>query len=163
MNICTRRETRRCVNWIWKRHMIISIRDSSITCLQEWILVVSEGSDQSLYHNNFFRDYDEGPLEFLKVSRSIRPGDLLSPLLFIIVMEALNKPLVTVREVGMITELNVGEGEGEENIKHLFLADDTLIFCQLDERQLLNLRCVLLYFQVVSDRNIDLAKSKMVG
>lgn len=43
-----------------------------------------------------------------------------------------------------------------------FLADGTPIFCQLDEKMILNLRCFLLCFQAVSGLNINFNKSELV-
>lgn len=45
-------------------------------------------------------------------------------------------------------------------VSHLLFADDTLIFCQLGEKMILNLRCVLLHFQIVCGLNRK--KSEMV-
>lgn len=41
----------------------------------------------------------------------------------------------------------MGEGETAKEISHLFFVDATFLFCQPEERALLNLRCVLLCFQ----------------
>lgn len=88
-----------------------------------------EAVDQGLYNNTFFRGNGGrgGPLEFFKASRGIRQRSPLSPLLFIIVTEALNKWLARDRDVGMISGLKVGEGVGEEEITRLFFEDDILI------------------------------------
>lgn len=58
--------------------------------------------------------------------------------------------------------LKVGDGERVEEITHLFFVDDTLLFYELNERFLLNIRCILLSFQAVLCLNINLAKSELV-
>lgn len=63
-----------------------------------------------------------------------------------IVMEGVNKLLTRSRELGLFSGLKMGEGEMTEEITYLFFANDILLFCQLEERSLLNLRCVLLCF-----------------
>lgn len=47
-------------------------------------------------------------------------------------------------------------------VSHFFFADNTLIFCQPEVRNLIHLRCVLLCFQTVSGLNINLSKSELV-
>lgn len=55
-----------------------------------------------------------------------------------------------------------GSIEQMAEITHLFFVDDTLVFCELDEVALLNLRCVLLCLQAISDLNTNLTKFELV-
>lgn len=52
-------------------------------------------------------------------------------------------------------------GENKTDVTHLFSADDTLIFCKPYLKNLLHLRYILLYFQVVYGLKINLNKSEM--
>lgn len=45
---------------------------------------------------------------------------------------------------------------------HLFLADDTLLFCDVNLGHLQTLRAVLLYFKIVLGLKVNLTKSKIV-
>lgn len=45
----------------------------------------------------------------------------------------------------------------------IFFADDVLLFCELEKKALLSIRCVLMGFQVVFGLNINLSKSELVG
>lgn len=92
---------------------------------------------------------NDGPSKFFKASRGLRRDDPISPMLFIIVMEALHKLLSRVRETSLFKGLSVGRGDGRMEITHLFFANDTLIFCESEKRALLNVRCVLLCFEAV--------------
>lgn len=93
---------------------------------------------------------NEGLSFFFKASRGLRQEDLLLPLLFTIVMETLNKLLIRAGELEFFTRVT-------EEVTHLFFVDDSLIFWQPDEKIILNLRCVLLCFQSVSELNINLS------
>jgi hypothetical protein len=48
------------------------------------------------------------------------------------------------------------------HVSHLLFADDTLIFCDAEEEQLLNLRCLFLCFEATSMLKINLSKSEIV-
>lgn len=74
------------------------------------------------------------------------------------VSEVLNK-MITRVERGYIPGFLIGT-EGCR-ISHLQFADDTMIFCDADARQLGYLRCILCCFDVVSGLKINLAKSEM--
>lgn len=52
-------------------------------------------------------------------------------------------------------------GDGSVLVSHLQFADDTMIFYEVDVRQIGYLRCILRYFEVVSSLNINLAKSEI--
>lgn len=75
-----------------------------------------------------------GSSNFFKATRGLRKGDPFSPLLFIMVMGALNKLLVRAREVGIFRRLWEGKGKRKVEIIHFF-ADDTLLLC--DRRTML--------------------------
>lgn len=70
-----------------------------------------------------------GPSNFFNASRGLRQGGPLSPLLFIMVMEALNGLLGKAKDLQLMREVSVGRMEH----------DDTLVFCQPDLRNLLHL------------------------
>lgn len=111
---------------------------------------------------SFATSVNGGPSAFFNTSRDLKQGDPLSPLLFIIVMETLNKMIDKVRELNMMKDITVGNGDKQIEISHPFFADDTLFFCQPDISTLLNLRCIMLCFQAVSGLNINLDKSELV-
>jgi hypothetical protein len=85
---------------------------------------------------------------FFNTSRGLRQGDPLSPLLFIIVMEALSRMLERAMAGGYISGFSVGDSTGAElSISHSLFADDTLIFCGADSEQAWHLRECLYGFR----------------
>lgn len=66
-------------------------------------------------------------------------------------------------ELDLMRGVWVGRRNQQIEVTHLFFADDTLIFCQLDERVILGLSCILMCFQAFSVLDINLNKSDMVG
>jgi hypothetical protein len=100
---------------------------------------------------------------FFPTSRGLRQGDPLSPLLFIIVMEALSRMLERAVAGGYISGFSVGDSNGTElSISHSLFADDTLIFCGADSEQAWHLRGVFIWFQAISGLKINLSKSELV-
>lgn len=75
---------------------------------------------------------------FFKSSRRLRQGDSLSPLLFLVVMEALHKLIERAKEVGLVRGIQIGRAGKQIEISHLFFADDNLIFSQSDADMMLN-------------------------
>ena len=103
------------------------------------------------------------PCGFFGSSRGLRQGDPLSPLLFVLVMEALSRMLDKAVLEGRLSGFGVGSLEGRSmEVSHLLFADDTLIFCKADLDQILILRMILIWFEAVSGLKINLGKSELV-
>jgi hypothetical protein len=103
------------------------------------------------------------PSGFFSSSRGIRQGDPLSPLLFVIVMEAFSKLFSIYVQMGFLSGFSVGSRSTEViNVSHLLFADDTLVFCGASPDHLLYLRMLLLFFEAVSGLKINLDKSVLV-
>ena len=103
------------------------------------------------------------PSGFFASSRGLRQGDPLSPLLFVIVMEALSQIMDRAIRGGLFSSFMVGSPQDHQVwISHLLFADDTLIFCDADPIKLEHLRSIFLWFEAVSGLKINLSKSEMV-
>jgi exonuclease III len=104
-----------------------------------------------------------GPEGFFGSSRGIRQGDSLSPLLFVIVMEALSRMMSKAVEDGLLSGFQVGARDSQVvRVSHLLFADDTLIFSDARPDHIFNLRLLFTWFEAVSGLKINLNKSEMV-
>ena len=96
------------------------------------------------------------PHGFLGSSRGLRQGNPLSPLLFVLVMEAIGRMLDKAVHEGRLSGFNVGAFAGRSlMVSHLLFADDTLIFCDANIDQMLILRMVLIWFEAVSGLKVN--------
>ena len=102
-------------------------------------------------------------LWFLQKHRGLCQGDPLSPLLFVIVMEALSRMLDRAIDGGFISGFQVGSEEANlPMVSHLLFVNNTLIFCEVDPDQILHLGFLLTWFEAITGLKVNLAKSEMV-
>ena len=100
---------------------------------------------------------------FFPISRGLRRGDPLSPDLFILGIEVLSILLRRAMSGGFISGCTIIGKEGADfSISRLLYADDTIIFCEAKEDQLLYLNWVLLWFEASSRLKITLDNSKLI-
>jgi hypothetical protein len=104
------------------------------------------------------------PEDFFNSLRGIRQGDLLSLLLFVLVMEALSRMVNATIEQGLLSGFFVGErASADLVVAHSLFADDMLIFYEACLEQLRYVRLILLCFEAVSGLKVNLGKSELVA
>ena len=93
----------------------------------------------------------------------MRQGDPLSPLLFLIMIEVFSKMMKKAEGAGLLRGFRADGNRGEGVcVSHLLFADDTILFCNADEEQILHVRILLLCFQVVTGLKVNTLKSEVV-
>jgi len=100
------------------------------------------------------------PSRPFKMGRGIRQGDPLSPFLFVLMAEVLNKMIQRAVSSGLFKGLTVSNGEIQ--LSHLQLADDTLVFCEAKEQYVRLIKGIFLSYQVFSGLCVNYKKSALV-
>ena len=101
---------------------------------------------------------------FFGSSRGLQQGDPLSPLLFVLVMEAAGRILNKAVHEGHLSGFSVGASTGRSlMVSHCLFADNTLIFCDANIDQILILHRMLIWFEAVSGLKVNLGKSELVA
>ncbi|GKV15062.1 hypothetical protein SLEP1_g25863 [Rubroshorea leprosula] len=140
------------VSWSFLDHMM-----QKMGFCEKWRLWIQECLRSSLISILV----NGSPSRQFNVSRGLRQGDPLSPLLFLIIAEGLN---------GLVTEaIKNGKLEGVEvgnrsfSISHLQYADDTILFGKATEENVWAMKGILRAFELVSGLKINFNKSQLVG
>ena len=82
-------------------------------------------------------------VDFFGSSRGLRQGDLLSPMLFLIMMEIFCRMLKRVDGAGLLRRFKAdGRRGGGECVSHLLFVDDTILFCDVEVVQILHPSCL---------------------
>ena len=77
----------------------------------------------------------------------MRQGDPLSPILFLVMMEVFIKMMKRVEGTGLLRGFKAdGRRGGRVCVLHLLFVDDTILFCNANEEQILHVRMLLLCF-----------------
>lgn len=79
---------------------------------------------------------NDSPLQRLKLERGPRQGDPLSPYLFIIASEVLSRILGRGESSGGFHGIKIGRRV--PSISHLIFADDTILFCRANVKEVLS-------------------------
>lgn len=93
--------------------------------------------------------------------KGLRQGDPLSPFLFIIVAEGLNMLFQRAKDLGLIKGVVIGARR--VSVTYLQFADDTVVFCEAEEHEILNIKRILRCFEVLSGLQINFHKRKVCG
>jgi len=101
------------------------------------------------------------PTPEFHLQRGLRQGDPLSPFLFNIVAEALNILLSKAKELGFLKGAQVGPTGF--SISHLQFADDTILFCEANWEEVVNIKRILRCFEILSGLKSNYHKSVISG
>ena len=90
----------------------------------------------------------------------LRQGDHLSPFLFALVVEILNRLLSRALDLGILEGIKIGRQN--VSLSHLQFADDTILFCPEDRRIFLNYIRILDCFSLMSGLRINYEKTAII-
>nr|GEX44231.1 RNA-directed DNA polymerase, eukaryota, reverse transcriptase zinc-binding domain protein [Tanacetum cinerariifolium] len=101
------------------------------------------------------------PMNEFEISKDLRQGDPLSPLLFILAMEGLHAFICKVVALGIYTGAHVGDNN--LCLSHLIYANDVIFIGDWSYKNAHNLLCILRCFYLVSGLKLNIHKSNISG
>ena len=79
------------------------------------------------------------PTNFFDNSRGLRQGDLLSPMLFLVMMKVFSRMVKRMEGAGLFSGFRVDGRRGRrECVSHLLFTDDTVLFYEAAMEQILH-------------------------
>lgn len=133
---------------------LIEILDSRGFCPTwiSWIQKLSRGGSVGVTLNG-------EDSRFFTTGKGLRQGDPISPILFNLVGDVLTKMLEKAAEKnlikGLLTDIR------DKGITSLQYADDTILFSDIEDSHLKNLKGTLAWFEHISGMRINFHKSRM--
>ncbi|GLT56373.1 hypothetical protein SLA2020_294170 [Shorea laevis] len=101
------------------------------------------------------------PTEEFVVEKGLRQGDPLSPFLFLMIMEGLNGLVKKAEIEGLLQGIEIGRRG--LTISLLQFADDTVILGRADKENVLMVKAILRWFEIMSGLRINYSKSSIYG
>ncbi|GKV45281.1 hypothetical protein SLEP1_g52387 [Rubroshorea leprosula] len=101
------------------------------------------------------------PTRQFSVSKGLKQGDPLSPFLFLIIAEGLNGLVSNATQKGLLEGVEVGS-RGLK-LSHLQFADNTILFGEATEKNVLAMKGILRAFEIVSGLKVSFNKSQLMG
>ena len=85
-------------------------------------------------------------------------------MLFLVMMEVFSKMMKRAKRADLLRGFRANSRRGEGVcVSHLLFADDTILFCDADEEQILHVQMHLLCFQAMTGLKVNALKSEMVS
>lgn len=98
--------------------------------------------------------------KFFNTGKGLRQGDPISPILFNLVGDVLSRMLQKAANGGLIRGLLYNSNT--QGVVSLQYADDTILFSDIDENHLRNLKGTLAWFEKISGMRINFHKSELI-
>ncbi|XP_026410778.1 uncharacterized protein LOC113306003 [Papaver somniferum] len=121
-----------------------------------------EGLVVKVYLEKAFNNISWSCLDYTMVrsGKGVKQGDPISPFIFIMVVEVLSLLIKRAASMGLIGGFKPIYNESSCTINHLQFADDLVVFLDDDVEQILNLKRILLAFDLISGLKLPVSVEK---
>nr|GEY09899.1 RNA-directed DNA polymerase, eukaryota [Tanacetum cinerariifolium] len=115
-----------------------------------------------IFKVDFEKAFDSvrSPASEFQFHKGLKQGDMLSPFLFILVMESLHRSFTRVMEAGLYKSISINK---YISISHLFYADDAVFVGEWNISNIKTIMNVLKFIFMASSLKTNLYKSKLLG
>ncbi|KAE8673674.1 AP-2 complex subunit alpha-2 [Hibiscus syriacus] len=103
------------------------------------------------------------PTEEFPMTKGLRQGCSLSPLLFNLIGELLHLMVIKASDLGLFQGFDIGRSANPFLLTHLQFADDLILFCHDSLTNIHNFKRVLRIFSLMTGLHLNLSKSKLFG